>query len=360
MRRAPHRPDRRAAIRRLGAIGLGASFALPLGACRHDATRPPKDVRLGYLANITHATALLGVHSGDFARAVAPLGFRAQPFKAGPSVIEALFAGEIDVAYVGPSPALNAHLQSRGKGIRVIGGAAANGVVIVARKNSDIRRLEDLRGRRIATPQMGNTQDVSARHYVRFVLGQPDAENVIPIPNPEQASMMERGAIDAAWAVEPWGAALVAAGVGRIIAEEKELWPGRELSLTLVAADPAFLDRSLEVIERILETHLMWTDRLARDFTPFVPDLVAALALALGRSLPEHVISDALTRVRFTTDPITASLEVFARRAYEIGRARGIPKVESMLDLTLLGSLQQRIAIDRPGPASPRKEHAPR
>src|SRR3954467_1118203 len=117
---------------------------------------PPAEVRLGYFGNVTHAQAALGVASGDFANAVAPSKFSTKVFNAGPSLIEALFSNNIDIGYVGPGPALSAHAKSHGEGIRVIAGAAANGVLIVARKDASISSLADLAGKRIATPQQGN------------------------------------------------------------------------------------------------------------------------------------------------------------------------------------------------------------
>src|SRR5207249_2925587 len=154
------------------------------------------EVRIGYFANFTHAQAVLGVGSGDFQQAVAPAKVTTKVFNAGPSLVEALFANEIDIGYVGPGPALTAFAQSQGRGIRVISGSAANGVLIVARKDSGISTLQDLAGRRVATPQHGNTQDLSARHYLSAELRQKDLSTVLPIANAEQAGMMTRGEID--------------------------------------------------------------------------------------------------------------------------------------------------------------------
>src|SRR5207253_4044524 len=123
-------------------------------------------VRLGYFANVTHAQAVLGTANGDFRRAVLPARFSTKVFSAGPSLIEALFAREIDVGYVGPGPVISAFARSKGRGISVISGSAANGVLIVARKDAGIRSVHDLTGKRIATPQNGNTQDIAARHFV--------------------------------------------------------------------------------------------------------------------------------------------------------------------------------------------------
>jgi len=164
-----------------------ACLAISMEACTGGSARPaagePAVIRVGYFANLTHAQAVLAVHSGELGRAVAPAVLQTRIFNAGPSLIEALFAGEIDLGYVGPGPAMAAHGQSRGRGVRVVAGAVMNGALIVARKGSGITRLAELRGRRLATPQLGNTQDIAARTYLTQVLKQPDASNVVPIPN---------------------------------------------------------------------------------------------------------------------------------------------------------------------------------
>src|SRR3954452_13883651 len=144
---------------------------------------PPAEVRLGYFGNVTHAQAVLGVSSGDFAAAVAPSKFSTKVFNAGPSLIEALLTNNIDIGYVGPGPTLSAHEKSHGQGVRVIAGAAASGVLIVARKDASISSLADLAGKRIATPQQGNTQDIAAKHYLSDVLKQKDTLNVIAVAN---------------------------------------------------------------------------------------------------------------------------------------------------------------------------------
>ena len=194
-----------------------------LSGCRRSSapgggSAKPVEVRLGYFANLTHAQVVLGISSGEFEKAIAPNHLTTKVFNAGPSLVEALFAGEIDIGYIGPGPALSAFERSKGKGIRVIAGAAANGVVIVAAPNSGINTMHDLKDKRIATPQMGNTQDISARHYMLAELHSEDANNVQAIPNAEQLAMMSRGQIDAAWAPEPWGARLEAEAGGKIIA----------------------------------------------------------------------------------------------------------------------------------------------
>src|SRR4051794_38867311 len=181
-------------------FAIGVLTALP-GCDRQDSTNAAgagksadggagiKELRIGYFANLTHAQAVLGVASGEFQQALGATKVSTKVFNAGPSLIEALFGDQIDIGYVGPGPALNGFGQSRGEGVRIISGAAANGVVIVARKDSGIDKLADLAGKRIASPQQGNTQDIAAKHYLTAELKQRDFKNIIPVPNAEQAAM---------------------------------------------------------------------------------------------------------------------------------------------------------------------------
>jgi len=301
----------------------------------------PAEVRIGYFANVTHAQAVLGVASGEFEQAVAPAKFSSRMFNAGPSLIEALFAGEIDIGYVGPGPAVSAHAKTKGQGIRVIAGAAANGVAIVARDGSGIAKLEDLKGKRIATPQHGNTQDIAARYYLKHTLKQDNDKNVIAIANAEQAGLMARGEIDAAWAPEPWAARLVAEAGGKIIAQEKDLWPDKRFTLTLIATTPEFLAKHPDVVERVLAAHRGITARLQKDPTGQLPALADGLFKLTNKKLPEGVLPDAIGRVEFTDDPLPDTLATMARWSYEIGFLPQQPKLDGLIDTTILRKLQQ-------------------
>jgi NitT/TauT family transport system substrate-binding protein len=261
-------------------------------------------VRLAYFANVTHAQAVLGVASGDFQNALGPIKLNTKVFNAGPELMQALNGGEIDIAYVGPGPVISAHANSHGTAVRVVAGAAANGVGIVARKGSGIKSLKDLAGKRIATPQLGNTQDVSARHYVTAVLGEPGANNVLPIPNSQQAGMMLRGKIDAAWTPEPWASRLIAETGAVLIGQERYLWPGGKFSLTVVVTTPRFLAEHPDVVEKILTVHHEWTTRLNENPHAYSDQLNTALAALTGMKLPVSVLQSAMDRTLFTDDAL--------------------------------------------------------
>jgi NitT/TauT family transport system substrate-binding protein len=304
------------------------------------ASEPPAVVRVGYFANLTHAQAVLGVASGDYARAVAPAKLETKVFNAGPSVIEALFAKEIDVAYVGPGPAISAHVKSRGQGVRVLAGAAANGVVIVVRKDSGIHALPELAGKRIGTPQLGNTQDISARHYFSSVLHETDLSHVVPVENAEQAGMFARGQLDAAWVPEPWGQRLVQESGASILAEEKDLWPDKEFVLTLVVTTPEFLAAHPDVIEHLLAAHRAWTRKLSEAPQSYVDQLGDALFALTSKRLPAGVIGPALGRVKFTDSPHQETLRAYATWMSDLGFQRAGVDVNDLFDTKILDKLR--------------------
>ena len=322
---------------RIVAFAAGC-FAALLVSCERPAPvgATPAEVRIGYFANLTHAQAVLGVASGDFAKALSPAKLTTRVFNAGPSLIEALFAGEIDIGYIGPGPAINGYAKSKGDGLKIVAGAAANGVGIVVRKNSGIEKLEDLKGRRIATPQLGNTQDIAARHFLIHKLGQPDASNIIPIANSEQLGLLQRGEIDAAWAPEPWAARLVVEAGGTLLAEEKDLWEQKRFTLAVVIGSPTFLKRQPELARKLLRVHRLWTDRLTDDPDRTLPLLSKALNELTGKSIPAEAFRTAFARTVFTNEPLAETLQTFAQWSYDLGFAKERANLEGLVDTALL------------------------
>lgn len=279
-------------------------------------------VRLGYFPNITHAQAVLGVSRGDFQKALGDqVALETSVFNAGPSVIEALFAGHLDLAYVGPSPTLNGYLQSRGEEVRVICGSADNGVLIVGSNKRGLTRLEDLRGKKIATPQLGNTQDISAKYFVVHQLKGRLKERggeteVIPIANPDIEILFEKDQLDAAWLPEPWATRLIERGLVNRIAEEKDLWPDKRFAITSIIARRKFLQEHPDDVRNFLRAHAALTRALEENAERFAPELNAELRHLTGKYLPLSVVRGALGNVAFTTDPGTATFQRF----FEMGR----------------------------------------
>jgi len=303
-------------------------------------------VRLGYFANVTHAQALIGVARGDFQKALGGVPLKTMIFNAGPSAVEAIFAGELDLTYIGPSPAINAFVKSKGQAVRIVSGAAANGVVIVARNGSGIARLEDLAGKRLATPQYGNTQDVSARHYVLNVLKQPLKEQggstqILPIANAEQLGLFKSAQLDAAWVPEPWGARLVHEAGGVVIEEEKNLWPRKNFTVAVVLASAKFLEQNPEMVTAFLRVHAELTRWINAEPAQAAELVNGELRKLTGKALKKEVLAEAFSRLSFSTDPFPESIEQFAGWAYELGFAKEKPELKGLVDLRLLEKAQR-------------------
>jgi len=320
----------------LSGCGGSAPAAIgPAGAAKLQA------LRLGYFANLTHAQALLGVANGSFQKAIGDVPLKTTVFNAGPSVVEAFFAGELDLAYVGPSPALNAHVKSHGTAVRVISGSASNGVVIVARKDSGIAKLADLAGKRIATPQFGNTQDISARHYVLSVLkqtlkGNGGTTEIQNIANAEQLGLFKSGQLDAVWAPEPWGARLIHEAGGVLVEEEKNLWPEKNFTITVVLASQKLLAEHPEVVEKFLKAHLETTAWLNAHRDEAANAANVELQKLTGKSLKKEVLVDAFSRIGFSTDVFLDSIKTFADWSFDLKVAREQPDLKGFIDLSLL------------------------
>jgi NitT/TauT family transport system substrate-binding protein len=325
----------------VGVLFIGCNKASDLSDSSTSRAPAVSEVRLGYFANVTHAQAVLGVATGDFQNAIAPATLTPKVFNAGPSLIEALFSGEIDIGYIGPGPVITAWWRSHGHEITVVAGSAANGVVIVAGPKSGIHSLAELAGKKIATPQRDNTQDISARHYVLDVLHQEDDRNVVPIANPEQVGRMLAGDIDAAWSPEPWGSRLVAEAGGTIIGQEKDLWPDHQFSLTVVIVRQEFLRQHPDIVRKILAVHRDWTRKLAADPQKYADQLDAALLGLTKSKLPADVMQSALSHVTFTLDPMKPTFATMAQWSAELNVIKESVSLDGLIDTSILQGLQR-------------------
>jgi NitT/TauT family transport system substrate-binding protein len=314
-------------------LGLAASWLDGIEGCGRSSSAPAPapaalEVRVGYFANVTHAQAVLAVSSGELGQALAPATLSTRVFNAGPELIAALHSGLIDVGYVGPGPVIAAYSVSGGRSLRVVSGAAANGVVIVARAGSGIKKITDLAGHVVATPQQGNTQDVDARHFIKAMGGSTD--NILPVTNSAQAGLMVRGKIDAAWVPEPWGSRLIDQ-VGAVqVAQEKDLWPDHEFALTVVVATPEFMAAHPAELEKILAVHRSWTQRLRQSPQQYVRPLDDALFDLTKVRLGVDVIGNALKRTEFTNDPMPQTFATMAQWTKDAGFIRQVPDLSGL------------------------------
>ena len=318
-------------------------LVLLVAACSpSSAAGPGGTLRLGYFPNVTHGTALVGVTSGAFANALGPdvtLDFAT--FNAGGAAAEALLNGAIDVTYIGPNPAINAFAQSEGAAIRIIAGATSGGAYLVVRPG--IESAEDLRGTTLATPQLGNTQDVALRtwladHGLTADLTGGGDVSIVPQENAQTLQTLSTGEIDGAWVPEPWATRLVQEAKGQVLVDEATLWPDGRYVTTHLIARTDYLAAHPDIIRALLAGHLATTDRIIAD-----PDAASELAnkgieAITGKAVSGSVIASAWGHLTFTVDPIASSLRTSADHAVAVGLLDPV-NLEGIYDLTLLNEL---------------------
>ncbi|MCI0476277.1 MAG: ABC transporter substrate-binding protein [Anaerolineales bacterium] len=305
----------------------------------------PLTVRVGYFPNLTHAQAVIGIADGTFARALGDsVTLDPKVFNAGPSAIEALFAGQLDLSYIGPNPAINGYVKSNGEALRIIAGATSGGAVLVVRGDAGINVPADLRGKKIATPQLGNTQDVAARAWLMkqgFKLKEQGGDTqVIPVANPDILTLFQKKEIAAAWVPEPWGARLVREANGRIFLDERDLWLDGKFVVAHVIVRTKFLQAHPDVVKRFLAAHVELTQRINADPTTAKQKLNSEIARLTGAALPNEILDDAWSRQTVTYDPIRASLFGSADAAFRLGFLGDTPpNLDNIYDLTLLNAI---------------------
>jgi NitT/TauT family transport system substrate-binding protein len=314
-------------------------------------------VRLAFFPNVTHAPALVGIARGTFANRLGPrVRLEEQVFNAGPVEIEAVFAGQIDIGYVGPGPALNGFVNSRGKALRVIAGASSGGVSLVVRTDSGIWDIAGLAGKRISSPQLGGTQDISLRSALRRAgLQSTDRGGsvvVLPTANPDTLTLFRRKEIDAAWAPEPWVSRLVKEADGRILVDERDEWPDRKFATTVVIARTQFLSERPELASRFIEAHVdtvHWINQNRMEASRLVGEQIRRLTT---RQLPEDILGEALSRTDFLYDPLSPSILTIARRARDLGylRMEDDQDIGGMFDLRLLNRILTDKGLSTIGP----------
>jgi NitT/TauT family transport system substrate-binding protein len=316
----------------------------------HIAAAPPKPaavIRVGFFPNLTHAQALVGRANGDFQKALGPdVQLEWKAFNAGPSAIEALFANAIDLTYVGPNPTVAGYVRSEGAAVRVIAGATSGGASLVVREGSGIHSVSDFHGKRIGTPQQGNSQDISLRSWLR-ANGMKSREKggdiqIFPISNAFQLTLFRKGELDAAWAPEPWASRLVHEGGGIIFLDERDLWPGHEFVATNLIARPEFLKEHPDLAKKFLRAHVDLTQWIAAHPEEAKTILNQQLKKDAGKALSAEVLNDAFARMRVTYDPIRASLLKTTQLAFNEGFLGNKQlDLDGLYDLTLLNEILQ-------------------
>src|SRR4051812_11784589 len=271
----------------VGLAACGGNSSADSAASSSSGGTPP-ELRLGYFANVTHAAALIGVQDGLFAKELGDTKLTTQVFNAGPDEVEALFGGAIDAAYIGPSPTINAYGQSNGDAIRIIAGAASGGAQFVVRDGID--KPADLKGKTLASPQLGNTQDVALRTWFtdqglkNSVSGGGDV-TIAPTANSDVLNLFQGGQLDGAWVPEPYASRLVLDGGGHVLVDEQDLWPHGQFVTTHLVVRTEFLKKYPDTVAALLRGHVAAVKEATGDATKAKTAVNAALTAGGGKAL---------------------------------------------------------------------------
>jgi NitT/TauT family transport system substrate-binding protein len=334
-------------------LAVGLLAAIALAGCGPESKKDAKAggsvanekvaLRLGYFPNITHASALVGVEKGIFADKLGPdVTLTPQGFNAGPAAVEALFSKALDATYIGPNPAINAFAKSNGQAIRVISGATSGGAFLVI--NPSITSPAGLKGKKIASPQLGNTQDVALRSWLKANNLKSDTQgggdvSIVPQDNSQALEAFKSGAIAGAWVPEPWATRMIQEGKGRVLVDERSLWPGGQFVTTQLIVRTQFLDEHPDVVQHLLEGQVAATDFINANPAEAKALVNQGIQKMTTKPLPQAVLDAAWPNMTFTDDPVASSLRKGADNAKAVGLLDAGTKLDGIYDLTLLNKV---------------------
>lgn len=321
-------------------LGLGLGLAA-LAACRRSTGGA---LRVGHFPNVIHAAALVAAHTDRFAQALGEVPLELLTFNAGPAAVEALLSGALDVAYIGPNPTLNAYVKSKGQAVRVIAGATSGGAALIVKPQ--ITRAEQLRGLSIASPQLGNTQDVALRAWLAEQGLATDAYgggdvSILPQENAQTLEAFRDGELAGAWVPEPWATRLVQEGGGAVLIDERTLWPGGRFVTAHVIARTDILQQRKGDVAKVLAAHVEVTRWLTHNPAEAQAIVIDRIEQITGKRLSAEIIAAAWQNLEFTTEPLEDSLRACAQSAVEVGLLdlEGV-SLDGLWDLELLRQIE--------------------
>lgn len=280
-------------------------------------------VRVAYFPNIGHLIPIIGLENGMFSNNDNQTVIETYLFDSGPQVIESMFAKSIDLAYVGPGPTINGFVQSEKDDLKILAGAASGGASFIIHPKSKINTANDLSGKRIAAPSIGNTQDVSLRTYLSEHGLKPADKGgsvvILNTANPEIFTLFAKGDIDAAWVPESWATLLIHELNGTRLFYEEDLWPNKQFASVLLVGRTEFIESNPQIVNAWIDSHkatVTWIndnpDESKLIFQQFIKK-------TLGRTLPETIIDDSFSNIEITSNPIADSINIFAEQANRLG-----------------------------------------
>ncbi|MEY9895277.1 NitT/TauT family transport system substrate-binding protein [Catenulispora sp. MAP5-51] len=298
------------------------------------------ELRLGYFANVTHASAVVGVAHGDFAKALGATKLTTQLYNAGPAEMTALLGGQLDAAYVGPSSALSAFVTSHGQALKIVAGATSGGAELVVRPG--INTVADLKGKTLATPQKGNTQDVALRAWLKQngLTANTDGTGDVSVNPQDNAATLDQfkaGHIDGAWLPEPWASRMVLEAGAKVLVDERSLWPNGQFATTNLVVSTTFLNAHPDTVKALIDGQIaanQWITADPADAQKLVNDQLKALT---GKALSAAEIQRAFSEQTATDDPLAASLQTSMDHAVSTGLLK-TTDLHGIFDLTLLNT----------------------
>jgi NitT/TauT family transport system substrate-binding protein len=304
-------------------------------------------VRFGVFPNITHAPGLVALADGGPLHALLPnADIQVMQFNSGTTAVESMFSDALDITYIGPNPAINAFAKSNGEAVRVISGSTSGGAFLVVKP--EINSAADLRGKKIASPSLGNTQDVALRSWLKSqglstdTAGGGDV-SVVPQENAQTLETFQAGTIDGAWVPEPWATRLVQDAGAKVLVDERDLWPEGKYVTTHLMVATKFLDAYPEVVKRILLANLQAIDEVNADSAAAQTTVNSEIEKFTTKKLGADLMSAAWNNLTFTADPIASSLQKSATDAEALGLLKDPGDLSKLYDLTLLNELLQSL-----------------
>lgn len=302
-------------------------------------------IRVAFFPNFTHAQALIGMENGEYEKQTG-MKIDWKAFNAGPSAMEALLAKEIDFAFVGTNPAINAFLRSRGTALKIISGVANGGASFVVRGDLNVKNENDLKGKSLASPELGNTQDVALKYWLKSKGLQINKDvKINNIKNPDIFTLFKKGSLDGAWVPEPWATRLIQEANGKVFIDERTLWPNGNFPTAVLVVRKDFLDKNYKIVEGFLKAHITITEWINKNPESAKKFINKSIEKIIYKPLPEKILNEAFTKVIFTYDPATNSIFESARRAKELGY---LPKddktnLNDIFDFNILNSLLNKM-----------------
>ena len=311
-------------------------------------------LRIGYFANINHAQAIIGLFNGDYQKALGnSVQIQTYLFNAGPSAMTALLAGQIDISYVGPSPAVNTFIASNGTGIRIVAGASDAGALFVVTDASGISNASagnitsQLIHKTLLGPQLGNTQDVALRAYLlKYHLVAGVNVTVQDTSNTNIVTALVGDKADGAWVPQPYGSLILSKAKAHVFLDERSLWPGGSFSTAELVVSTSFLTAHPDVVQRIVMAHVNETLWINAHLTQAAALMNATISSKTGFGIAPDVMNSSLATLSFTYDPLAVSVKQQAQQAYELGfLGKTPPNLDGLFDLSILNNVLKQLGL---------------